>query len=805
MLRNLDISLRSLIRRPGMTLLCVLTIAVGIGSNTAVFSIVHAVLINPLPYEDSDRLVTVWQTMPEWIDSDNPFYQAYGSRFPVAYPVYEDWLRMNPVFEDLAAYSPGDYTVVGGDRPEQLRGLATSGSLFRTLGIEPSVGRGFSAGEDRRGGDRVAILSDGYWRRAFGADPDVLGQNIRLNDVPHTIVGVMPRGFFFPSPAYEFWVPFVDEDRHSDRDSQSLAVVARLRPGVDVEQAQAEMEGVTGRIREIHPEPATGVRVVPHIEEMVGKVRKPLLLLALAGGLLLLVAAVNVANLLLIRATERHRDIATQLALGSRRRHIVRQLLLDSAVLTATGAVAGVLLAVWSLDYLKTMLPERMPRLGEIGIDASVLGFTAVVSVFVAIAFGLVPVLGASRLNLARALQDTTGTASRSRSRGLAQAGLVVIEVAVTVVLLVAAGLLLNSYLRLQSVHPGIDPTNVLTVEISPSEDRHPDLELFYRQVAERLSSLPGVLNYAEAAPLPLSGDSSTGVVAVEGVHSASDNGVEVLWGTITPQYFETLGIPVLRGREFEPMDDGDAPLVVAVNESMARAFWPDGDPIGRRIDLEGPGEGDWAEVVAVVGDVRQSDLRHEPKAKIYTPFAQSDEDERTVVLRTESDALALVPTVREAVWEVDPTVPFTEIATMEEVLADRLAQDRFRTTLLGILAAMTVLLAVVGIYGLVSYSVAQRTREIGMCRALGADSRDVLRMVLTRSMSLVLLGELVGVVLALVGSRVLSGMLFEIEGTDPLTFVLIVVALALVALLAAMVPARRATRVEPMAALRVG
>ena len=798
---------RVLLKNPGFTLVAVLALALGIGANSAIFSVVNAVLLRPLPYAEPERLVTVWED------------DTKGG-FPKDTPAaanYIDWRDQNQVFEGMAAIADQSYNLTGAGEPERLDGRSVSASLFPLLGVEPQLGRAFLPQEDAPGANRVVVLSHGLWQRRFGGDPSILGRPVNLNGANHEVVGVMPQHFQFPDPKDQLWTPIAfTQQEAANRGRHYLQVVARLKPNVTVEQAQAEMTTIAARLQQQHPEQNRdlGATVVPLHEHLVGNIRPALLVLLGAVGFVLLVACANVANLLLARAAVRQKEIAVRVALGASRLRLVRQFLTESVLLAACGGAVGLLLAVWGTGLLKTFIPENVSQVRSITIDGRVLGFTLLVSLLTGLVFGLAPAAQASRFDLNETLKEG-GRDSAQGSRGNRVRGLLVIaEVAVSLVLLIGAGLLINSFVRLRGVDPGFTSDNLLTMSIVLPREKYPDYQrraAFYDEMVSRVEALPGVKSAAVTnwIPLVLQGDSITfGVEGRPDPAPSQGKRPAVVTRAVHPHYFRTMGIRLLQGRALDERDRADTPNVAVISETMARKHFAGEDPVGRRITpgaADSTNADDWITVVGVAQDVRQVELGAEPKPQMYVPYAQgwSAFAPRYLIVSTNVEPLSLASAVRGAVWSIDRDQPVADVRTMREVLSASLARQRFSTLLLGVFAAVALLLASVGIYGVMSYSVAQRTHEIGIRMALGAQRGDVLRLAVGQGMKLILVGIGLGLVAAFALTRVMESLLFGVSATDPVTFAAISLVLVFAGLLASYVPARRATKVDPMIALR--
>lgn len=805
---DLRFAARALLKRPGFSGVAALTIALGIGATTLVFSVVDGVLLRPLPYPDSDRLVNVWQTNEGWLDSDSPMLRGFAQRFPASYPVYEDWRSMVRSFEAVGVYKEGELTITGGDRPERLNAVRATAGVFEALGVIPAVGRVTSEAEDEIGGPALAVLSDGLWRRHFGGDPGVVGETLALDGTAYTVVGVMPPDFYFPGPESELWLTMDDEVRRSDRGTQGLRSIARLRADIDLTAARRELDAVTARIAESHPETQAelGARLVPRVDEVVGPTRASLVLLLAAAGLVLLVACANVMNMLFVRATMRGREIAVRAALGAGRTRIARSMMVESAVLAALGGGIGVLMAVLLLDPLIARLPVGVPRAHEIALDARVLGFAAAATTGAALLAGAIPALLAARARLGPALQATSRTLGGGRRTGRVRSAVVVAELAVAVVLLVAAGLLGKSLMQLSAVDPGFDAERVVVAELALSEADAVEpatVRALYERIRERVAALPGVQAVGFAGDVPFFGGSSSGTVELEGADGerVTDNVGQAL---VSDGYFETFRVPLLRGRTFSTADREDTAPVVVISRALAERHWPGADPIGQR--LRDPPEQQWRTVVGVVEDVRHGSLTQPPDARAYRPIAQADEidDGRLILaLRTAGDPDAVVPLLRSAVWEIAPAMPIPRAVPLTDALGESIAEPRFRALLIGTLGLLAAMLAIAGVYALVAFSVARRTAEMGVRMALGASATRLTREVVLNGLRLGAFGLLLGLPAALAGARLVRGFLFEVSATDPVILATAATAVVGTAALAAYLPARRAARVDPSVALR--
>jgi putative ABC transport system permease protein len=810
--QDLRYGARMLAKKPGFTLIAVLTLALGIGATTAIFSVVNGVLLRPLDYQDPQQIVTLLNQ----------------GRGPVSPANFLDLRAANQSFAQMAAAEAWGGTLASHDRPEEISGLRMGDGLFELLGVQPVLGRTLQSEDFQPGKDHVLVLSHKLWQRGFGGDPGIVGQQLTMSGESYTVIGVMPPQFQFPpfwSTRAELWAPLDLRNRATSRGGNSLRVFARLKPGMSRTQAQAEIDTMNTQLAQAYPEENTGldIRVDPLNEKVVGNVRPALLVLSGAVGFVLLIACANVACLLLARAATRQKETAVRVALGASRWRIIRQLLTESLLLSLCGAAVGILLAVWGVDLLTTLLAGnstsfsvRLPRLSEIRVDAAAFLFTLVITLATSMLFGLAPALGASKPDLNQVLKESgRGTAGeRRRLREM----LVVAELALALVMLIGAGLLMNSFLKLQAVDPGFNPRNVLTMTVSLSGAAQyvgPAREAFYRQLTERLNALPGVESASAINHLPLAGDRWGLSLAIEGRPLPPPGvGIEVAFRVSRPNYFQTMGIPLRAGRDFTERDTADTPGVVIINETLARRYWPDEDATGKRVTLDDPRSPSpkWLTVVGVVKNVKQDSWVDAPSNEVYIPFQQNagffagtarHYTAMTIVARTTIEPQALATTMQDTVRALDHNLPISNVASMEQVIADALWQQRFNLQLIGLFAGVALALAAVGLYGVMSYSVAQRTQEVGLRMALGAQSRDVIKMVVGQGMKLALLGVALGLLASVALTRLMAKLLFEVSATDLTTFAVIPVLLILVALVACWIPAQRATRVDPMVALR--
>jgi putative ABC transport system permease protein len=803
--QDLRYGARMLLKHKGFTAVAVLTLALGIGANSAIFSVVNSVLLRELPYREPERLVAVF---PEWVIPQVGI--SRGSVFTGA--DFRDLRDQNQSFEQAAAYSTLNFNLTGSGEPEALEGVRATANLFATLGVEPRSGRAFLPEEDQPGNNRVVILSDGLWRRRFGSDPRIVGRTITLNNEPYAVIGVAPPDFQFPPKesrsAVDFYTPLaLPPEEWNNRVPHRYSVIARLKSRLRIEQAQSDAASLAKRLEDQYPNSNRykSFRLVPFHQQVVGKVETALLALLGAAGFVLLIACVNVANLLLARATARQKEIAIRAALGAGRWRVIRQLLTESLLLAIIAGVLASLLAFGGVDLLRRIVPEDFPRAAEISIDLRVFGFTLVVSLLTGIAFGMIPALRGSRTDLNETLKEG-GRSSSGNNRNRLGGIFVISEVALALLLLAGAGLMLRSFIRLMNVDPGFDPHNVLAIAIRPPETKYNSAqqESFSRQLLERVRALPGVRSAGVVFP-PLWVWDNTSGFRIEGEAPPSREEAEsrsIVNKVVSPNYFKTLNIQLLKGRVIDEGDGPNKPHVVVINEAMARRYWPNSDPIGHRI-FSGD-DTTWREIVGVVRDVRYNSLDKEAGGQVYAPFDRNAGlSYRTLVVRTDGDPLGLVPAVRGEIKAIDRDQPISSIHTMEEMIAKSASQRRFNLLLLAIFAGVALLMAAVGIYGVMAYSVGQRTHEIGLRMALGATTADVLRLLLGQGMKLVVMGVGIGLAAAIALTRLISSLLFDVRATDPVTFVAIALLLAVVALLACYVPARRAAKVDPVVALR--
>jgi len=803
-LQDIRYGFRILLRKPAFTIVAVATLALGVGANTAIFSVVNAVLLRTLPYQEPERLVALWETSEQAGREPN-------KRNEVAMGNFLDWRAQQSVFDEIAALTYSNVNLTGMADPERIQGAVVTTNLFEVLGVQPAAGRAFVPEEEKPESPRTVIVSHGLWQRRFGSDPDLVGKTLALNGNQVAVVGIMPRGFEFQFPTtrqVEMWMPMRIAPANTDRQSHYLYVVGRLKRNATLDQAQAGMNVLASQLQQQYPKTNSdrGANVVALHQQLVGNVQPYLRVLFAAVGFVLLIACANVASLLLARVAGRHKEVAIRMAIGATRWRLIRQLLTESILLSTMGGLAGLVLAYWETEVLVALTPPDVPRLGEIGLHAPVFAWTLGISIITGVLFGLAPALGASKPDLNESLKEggrSIAGQGRSRLRNV----LVVSEIALALVLLIGAGLMIRSFARLQQVSPGFEANNLLTMNISLPRQKYRDnkqVNSFFDQLLERVRSVPGVEAVGGIDPLPFSDSDGTTGFVVEGTPPlAVGDRPEVGERIVTADYFNTMRIPLLKGRAFSAGDREDAPRVVVINEALARRFWPDEDAIGKRLGFRSSDPQIWHEVVGIFGSVKHRSLDAEPKPELYFPYSQYPGNFMSLVVRTPSDPVSAIAAIRTQVLAQDPDQPVFDIKTMDQRLSKSVAVSRFIMLLLAVFAALATVLAAVGIYGLMAYTVSQRTHEIGVRMALGARATDVVKLVLRDGLKLVLSGVGLGVAGALALTRLMESLLFEVSATDTLTFIVITSILAGVAMAACFVPARRATRVDPMVALR--
>src|SRR4051812_36789086 len=796
--------LRMLAKNPAFTAIAVLALALGIGANTAIFSVVNGILLRPLPYKNPDQLVVIWE---------NATHLGFPKNTPSP-ANFLDWQRQSTVFTGMGAFAERTFNLTGVGEPERLDGRRVSANLFDLLGVKPILGRTFVPDEDKPG-TKVALLNESLWKRRFGSDPGVIGRSLALNGESYTVIGVLPSSVRLPAFGNwrdQVWVPLAfPPEEAAARGNHFLEVIGRMKSGVSLEQARAEMATITARLAQQYPDYNTriGSVVAPLHEEIVGNMKPALLILLGAVAFVLLIACANVANLLLARAAARHKEIALRLALGADRTRLTKQLLVESVMLSLLGAVVGLALAYAGLQVLTRFIPPDVAHAEMITIDTKVMAFTLIVAVVTGLIFGLAPASQAAHFNLNDTLKEG-GRDSGAGPRGKRlRSALVIAEVAVSFILLIGAGLLINSFMHLRNLDPGFRADHLLALNVDLSEVKYPDTArrvAFFDEVVRRVQALPGARSVAVAGNLPFTYNGDSMPIAVEGIPDpAPDQWPDVIYRAVGSGYFSTMGIPLLRGRDFSDQDTLDSTMTVVVSEKTAKHYWPNDDPIGKRLKAGSTtSEGPWRTVIGVVADVRQNDFIAQPKMQMYFTYRQLRSlMPNALVVRTAVDPLSLATSVRNAIWAVDKDQTVANVDSMEHIVAGAVARQRFSMLLLAIFAAVALILAAVGIYGVMSYSVAQQTREIGIRMALGAQRSDVLTMTIKQGLKLVGLGLIIGLAAAFVLTRVMATLLFGISATDPLTFLTISFVLLVVAMLASYIPSVRAMRVDPMVALR--
>ncbi len=805
LLQDVKYGVRMLRRSPGFAVVAIITLALGIGANTAIFSVINAVLLRPLPFPQPERLMNVvelrsGQLVPE------------GS---TSYPDFADWRSQSRSFEAMAAFHESDFSLTGAGEPQHLTAEIVSVDFFNVLGTQPALGRGFRADEDNPG-TRVVVLSDSLWRSRFNADPKIVGRTVTVNARTYTVIGVAPAGFSFPIRSNpQLWTTFGRENEvqpdgeppmTKNRGAHYLDVIGRLKPGVTVAQAQAEMDLIAHGLARQYPDSnkyRDAARVTPELEHMVGRSRSALLVLLAAVGCVLLIACVNITNLLLARATQRNKEIAIRVSLGAGRWRIVRQLLTESLLLSLGGGVIGLVLAGWGVAMIARLQIAEVPRLSQVGLDSRVFFFAVLVSLLTGIVFGLLPALQVSTPSLNESMKE----AGRHASAGRLRSALVIAETAMGLMLLVGAGLLMRSFFQLLRVNPGFESSHVLSLNfILPSARYSDDQQVhFYENLLPKLQTLPGVNSAAAVTPLPLGADRLRISFQIDGRPVAAADEPAAEFRAVSPGYFHTMGIPLLQGRNFTERDDSKAPGVIIINQELARQYFPNENPVGKRMQAEFSitGKPQMREIVGVVGNVKSRSLKQEVDPEYYVPLSQGLISTPSIVVKTAADPWTIAGAVRKQIAAMDSELAVFDVKSMDDYVAASLGQPRFNTLLLGLFASMALLLTAVGLYGVMAYSVAQRTHEIGIRMALGAGRDDVMRMVLRSGLRLTAIGLIIGVLGAAALGRVLASLLYQVKPQDPLTFIAVCGVLVAVGLAATYVPARRAMAVDPMVALR--
>ena len=822
MLSEIKVALRGLAKTPGFTVIAIATLALAIGANSAVFSLINALLVRPLPYQGPSRIALIWEQ-----------FKAQGlERIPCSPPEYLDLQKEFQSGTGLAAFTFQSFNVGGGDVPERISGAEVTPSLFPLLGVEPIKGRTFAQEEQGEGHDDVIVISERLWKRRFNADPMLIGKTLLLNGRSYTLIGIMPAKFEFPIPLFgiqgnqfaervDIWKPTAfTQLEMKERGNRSYAMITRLRPGVSLATAQAELDKIIANWIQAYPGnykgDSFGAKIYPLQDQVVGGMRAGLGILLGAVVFVLLIACANLATMLLARASARERELAIRVALGAGRWRLLRQMLVESVLLALAGGGVGCVLSVWGLELLKQIGARTIPRLAEVNIDLGVMLVTALVAVGTGILFGLIPALATAKPELTESLKEGGRSATAGSRTNQVRNSLVVGEIALALVLLVGAGLLLKSYARVQDIDPGFDRNNVLTAEINLPAPKYPErgsadynhgaaMANFWNEALRRVRQLPGVKAAAATVVLPLSGSNTDSSFAIEGrpIDGKLPTPDEEI-RTITPDYFQVLRTPLLRGRFFTESDTADAPPVVIVNEALAKKYWPGEDALGKRITFSDPRKPDpkWITVVGIVRSIRHRGLDVDPAPEYYVPYVLNSERSMVLAVRSTQDPRSLASAIRREIQSIDPDQPLANIRTLENVTADSVAPRRMSMVLLGAFAGIALLLASVGIYGVISYLVVQRTHEIGVRMALGAQRGDVVRLVVGHAAKLVGIGTVIGLVLAFFSTRTLSALLYTVGAFDAATFVLVTVALSAVALLASYIPALRATRADPMIAL---
>jgi putative ABC transport system permease protein len=804
--KDIRYGVRGLLKHPGFTAIVVITLALGIGASTAIFSVVNSVLLRRLPYRTAERIVAIQEVDPN------------GKRGQSTSANFLDWRAQQTVFEHLAAIKTTTTNLALSDHAERIDLAQTNADFFDVFGVAPQYGRLFIPQDEQAGHDPVVVVSDALWQRRFGSDPALVGKPITLDGRNYTVIGIAPPGFQYPDKT-ELWLPplqlvpelYPGQDVTQTRRMGYLWVVALLKPGVSLPQASGEMETITARLRQQYPDSNNKRfnRVVSLHDHLIGDTNKLLWLLLGAVTFVLLIGCANVANLLLASGASRHKEMAIRTALGASRGRVIRQLFTESTILALAGGAVGLLIAFWGLAAITKLLPTDFPRLNEIHIDLRVLGFTFAASVLTGMIFGLAPALQISRSDVQEAIRETgRGTAGSLRQSRFRQA-LIVVEVALSVVLLAGAGLLFRSFMRLQSVNTGFVAQQVLTARLTPSGTNYTndaDFTKFYNQVIEKVEAIPGVQDAGVINTLPLYKGATSGFRVEGRPVTTPDKWPSVNYRVVSPDYFRAMGVSVLQGRAYTEHDDANAPLVMMVNQQLAREIFPGENPVGKRITFgstDANGQPRWFEIVGVVANVRSLELREEPTAELYFSFQQDLWPAMSLVVRSSVEPGSLSASVRQAVNEVDRSVPVSDVKTMDHIVSESIMQPRFNLFLLGLFGAVAMVLSAAGIYGVTAYTVTQRTHELGIRIALGAQLGDVLKMILGQGMAVIGVGLVVGLAAAFALTRLLKSLLFGVGENDPLTFVAITAVLLLVALIACYIPARRATKVDPLVALR--
>ena len=804
-LQDLRYGARVLWKSPGFTLVAVITLALGIGANTAIFSVVDAVLLRPLPYADPDRLVTLWAKNE----------QRGLTQRPVSYPNFADWREQNQVFEHLAAIRAESFSLTDGGEPERLSGIRVTTNILPLLGVQPASGRDFLPEEERPEKAQVALISYGLWQRRYGGDPGIIGQTVTLDGRPYSVIAVLPAwlkypGLTVPQTGADVWIPFVPLPNEQNRSFANIRIIGRMKPGLTVANAQTEMDLVARRLELQYPGDNTnlGVGVVLLHDELTGRVRLALFILLGAVGLVLLIACVNVANLLLARSAGRKKETAIRSALGASRRRLIRQSLTECFLLSLIGGLAGLGLAIAGVDWLTKMNAANLPRVEGVGINWQLLVFTTLVSLLTGFIFGLLPALQSSRLTLTEALKEGgKGTAAGAQNRRWLD-GLVIVEIALALILLTGSGLLIRSFRQVSETDPGFNPRNLLTLGVPLPLSGYPDQQrqaVFFEGALAKINNLAGVESAAAVFRLPITGF-ATAIFTVQGKPEPVGSEPNADYRTVSANYFQVASIPLLAGREFTEQDTVTSPDVVVINEELAQRFFPGEDPVGKRLQIATE-RSRFREIVGVVGNARLSGLDAKIDPAIYVPLPQNTWPQALrnsfLAVRTKVDPHSLAQAIRGELRSLDPSLPITQVRSMEEIVHESLAGRRFSMSLLTIFGVVALVLAAVGIYGVISYGVTQRSHELGVRMALGAQPSDILKMVIGGGIKLTVLGVSLGVAGAVAVTRLMTGLLYQVSATDPLTLVGVALVLTSVAIGACYIPSRRATRVDPMVALQ--
>jgi putative ABC transport system permease protein len=806
LLQDLRFGIRTLLKSPGFAIVALLTLALGIGANSAIFSVVNAILLRPLAYKNPEQLVLI-----------NHNYVKINLKASVSAFGFAHYRDNAKSFESLSALTGWAANLTGEGEPERLAGQSVSANFFQLLGFEAAKGRTFASGEDQEGKNRVIVLSHGFWQRRLGGDANVLNKSLSLNGENYTVVGVMPESFQFGrefGQIVDLWRPIVftpDQMNSNALTNEFLTVLGRLSPGASQQQAQAEMSTIAANLRNQYRPGSTAsdwdLLLTSFREQVVGDIRTMLLIVLLVVGFVLLIACANVANLLLARAAARQKEIAVRTALGASRWRIIRQLLTESVMLSVAGGALGLLIGFWGVKALISLNADRIPRANEVTLDWRVMLFTFGIAIVTGILFGIVPAIQTAKADLHETLKEG-GRSGAAATKHWVRNALVVAEISMALAVLIGAGLLVKSFMQVQQVNPGFNPQGLLTMHLSLPDFKYreaPQRANFYNQLINDVRALPGVQSVGAVSVLPLSGGGSSGSFRIEGRDHPQNQSLPhgARWAA-TPDYFKTMGIPIIRGRYFEERDSADSTPVAIIDESLAKKYWPNEDPVGKRISFEGgPNNRIWREIVGLVGHVKHSDLEGESRAQYYLPHQQRAQSGMALVVRTSTDPNSLAGSVRGVIKALDTDLPVFRVRTMDQFVADSMTQRRFALLLIGIFAGLALLLAAIGLYGVMAYSVTQRTHELGLRMALGAQAADVLKLVVKQGMLLAMIGLGIGVVFALLLGRAMKTMLFNVSTADPMIYLAIAATLAAVALIACFIPARRATKVDPMVALR--